>query len=149
MAHDFKKFPELRNSQMEMYYFDSPHKQITEDFRAKVIKVIDGDTIRVKTDFRNFDFPIRFSITNAPELDEAGGLESALWLANRILGEEVDILIDQKNRVEKFGRLLGDVFHLGERISEVMLRERRAEVFGEFRLGEIPIFENWEVNLDK
>ena len=32
MAHDFKKWPELRNSQMALYYFESPHRQITEDF---------------------------------------------------------------------------------------------------------------------
>ena len=47
MAHDFKQFPELTNSQMVMYYFQSPHKQITEPFEAKVVKVTDGDTIRV------------------------------------------------------------------------------------------------------
>ena len=55
-THDFKRFPELTNGQMGLYYFDSPHKQIAENFFAKVVKVSDGDTIRVKADFRDFNF---------------------------------------------------------------------------------------------
>jgi len=73
MAHDFKRFPELTNRQMNLYYFESPHKQITQDFVAKVVKVTDGDTIRVKWEDRDFDFPIRFIDIAAPELDEIGG----------------------------------------------------------------------------
>ena len=37
MVHDFKAFPELTNSQMDLYYWDSPHKQITDDFDAVVV----------------------------------------------------------------------------------------------------------------
>ena len=61
MAHNFKLFPELTNNQMQFYYFESPHRQIIEDFRAKVVQVTDGDTIRVKWDERKFDFPTNFS----------------------------------------------------------------------------------------
>lgn len=129
-AHDFKEWPELTNSQMEIHYFASPHKQITEDFRARVVKIIDGDTIRVKADLRNFDFPVRLFGIDAPELGEEGGREAALWLKNRILGKEVDIIINQRHRVGKFGRLLGDVNHNGESMSEAMLREMLAVVFG-------------------
>ena len=39
MPHDFKRFPELTNSQMDFYYDDSPHPQITEDISVRVIKV--------------------------------------------------------------------------------------------------------------
>ena len=56
MAHDFKRYPELTNAQMGLYYFDSPHQQIAEDFWAKVIRVKDGDTIQVSCNFRDFDF---------------------------------------------------------------------------------------------
>ena len=48
MAHDFKTFPELTNNKMEIYYFESPHRQILEDFEGEVVKVTDGDTIHVK-----------------------------------------------------------------------------------------------------
>ena len=93
MAHDFKKFPELTNSQMDIHYFESPHEQIFENFHAKVVKVTDGDTIRVLWDRRNFDFPVRLIDINAPEMGE-GGEESQSWLERQILGKDVEILIN-------------------------------------------------------
>jgi len=113
MAHDFKRFPELTNSQMAFYYFDSPHQQIAEDFWARVVKVVDGDTIRVTCNFRDFDFPIRFSNIMAAEMNEENGGASKSWLESQILGEEVEIIVNKKNRVGKWGRLLGEVKHLG------------------------------------
>lgn len=131
MAHDFKKHPELSNSQMEIYYFESPHKQITEDFQGEVIRVIDGDTIRVKTDFRSFDFPIRLARIQAPEIDTREGIISKEYLENKILNKKVDILINYKNRTGKYGRLIGDIIFGGESMSEAMIRDRQAFVFGE------------------
>jgi micrococcal nuclease len=121
MAHDFKNFPELTNRQMQIYYFESPHKQILEDFKARVIKVIDGDTIRVQWDGRNFNFPIRFLNTAAPELDERGGLASQRFLENFLLNEEVDIVIDPNNRVEKWGRLLATIFIDGINVNQATI----------------------------
>lgn len=126
MAHDFKRFPELTNFQMAWYYHDSPHQQITEDFWAKVVKVTDGDTIRVATDFRDFNFPIRFSNIMAAELDEKGGKESQSWLESKILGEEVEIIVDPENRVEKWGRLLGRVRHKGFDMGELSMLEDKS-----------------------
>jgi len=118
MAHDFKKFPELTNNQMRLYYMDSPHKQITENFFAKVVKVTDGDTIRVTWEERDFNFPIRLSNIAAPELNEEGGKESKSWLEDQIMGEEITVIINKKNRVEKWGRLLGEILHMGININE-------------------------------
>ena len=126
MAHDFKRFPELTNSQMAFYYNGSPHQQIAEDFFAKVVKVSDGDTIRVTTDFRDFSFPIRFSNILAAELDEKGGPESKSWLEKQILGEEVEIIVNPKNRVEKWGRLLGKVRHLGFDMGELSIQNDKS-----------------------
>ena len=120
--HDFKKFPELTNDQMSMYYFQSPHKQITRDFFARVIKVHDGDTIRVQWNERDFDFPVRFANIAAPELNEDGGKESQKWLEDQILGEEVLIKINPNNRVGKWGRLIGYVNHLGMDVGEQSVR---------------------------
>ena len=120
-GHDFKRFPELSNSQMQFYYWESPHRQITEDFSARVVKVSDGDTIRVEWQERDFDFPIRIFNLAAPELNEKGGIESQRWLSKQILGEEVEILLSQ-TRVEKWGRLLADVMHRGMLISEDSVR---------------------------
>ena len=121
MAHNFKDFPELTNSQMQFYYFESPHKQIMEDFIAKVVKVIDGDTIKVKWDERDFDFPIRFANTAAPERKEPGGLESREWLREQVLGKEVTIEINPSNRVGKWGRILGTVILGGIDINQMSI----------------------------
>ena len=119
MAHDFNRFPELTNAQMDTYYFESPHKQIVDDFRAKVVKVHDGDTVTIEADFRDFTFPVRISNLAAPELNE-GGAESQKWLENRVLGKEVDIIVS-KARVEKWGRLLADIMQGGELMSEAVV----------------------------
>jgi len=113
MPHDFKRFPELQTSEMDVYYFESPHKQITENFTGRVIKVHDGDTITLSVDFRDFTFPVRFLETNSPELNEKGGAESRDWLSQRILNEEVEVKINPENRVGKFGRLLGEIIWRG------------------------------------
>jgi len=118
--HDFKKFPELTNNQMQFYYWESPHQQITEGFLASVVKVTDGDTIRVKTDFRDFDFPVRLRDIDAPEIKE-GGIASAKWLQSEILGQEVYIKINPYNRVGKWGRLIGDVILGGQSMSDLSL----------------------------
>jgi len=110
--HDYKNFPELTNQQINDFGFSSPFKQITEDFTARVVRVHDGDTITVQTDFRDFNFPIRFLDIDAPELNEGGGVARD-WLSQRLLNEEVMVMIDYFNRVGKYGRLLGRVVHNG------------------------------------
>ena len=133
MAHDFKKFPELTNNQMAFYYWDSPHKQITEGFIADVVKVTDGDTIRVRATFTDFDFPIRLARIQAKELKE-GGEESASWLRSQILNKEVYVAINSKNRVGKFGRLIGDIILGGDSMSDASIRSFRSVPFGETAL---------------
>ena len=118
--HDFKRFPELTNSQMQIYYFDSPHKQIIEPIIARVVKVIDGDTIRVEWSERDFSFPIRMAEVAAPELDERGGTEGQSFLEKQILGEEVEIR-PTRSRVEKWGRLLANVNFLGMDMSQQVI----------------------------
>jgi len=148
MAHDFKAFPELSNAQMEVYYFESPHKQITENFRARVVKVHDGDTITLSVDFRDFEFPVRFLGTNSPELNEEGGHESRDWLSQKILNEEVEIVINPNNRVGKFGRLLGMVFHRGININEESMMMGYSTTFERRSEGKLPNL-NKEFNIYK
>ena len=128
--HDFKKYPELTNSQMQFYYLESPHRQIMEGFPAMVTKVTDGDTIRVSCDFRDFDFPIRFLNINAPEMNE-GGQESKTWLENLITDKEIYIQINPRQRVGKFGRLLGNIFLDGINLNYESLREGHSVPFGQ------------------
>jgi len=144
MVHDFKRFPELRNNQIDEFYFDSPHKQITESFDATVVKVTDGDTIRVKCNFRDFDFPIRFSNIDAPEKDTRAGVNSKRWLENKILNANVHVKIDPRKRVGKWGRLLAEIIHIGRNINELSLDELQSVPFGELPDGAIPDVSNWE-----
>ena len=136
MARDWVNFPELWNSEFEFYYFDSPHKQITEDFFARVTRVIDGDTIMLEWVERDFEFPMRMLEVNAPEMSE-GGLESKKWLNEQVLGKEVEIKIDPKQRVGKFGRLLGFLFADGINMNEQSLSFGFSRPFGQ-DIGEFP-----------
>jgi endonuclease YncB( thermonuclease family) len=138
MAHDFKRFPELTNSQAELYYWDSPHRQIFEDFHARVVKVTDGDTIRVSVDFRDFDFPIRFLDIDAPEINEPNGEKVKRYLESRILGKTIDVDMNPKNRVDRWGRLLGKISEGGIDMGDDMLRQGMVTRFDQREEGEIP-----------
>ena len=127
--HDFKKFPELSNTQIDEFGFTSPHKQITEDFRAEVVKVHDGDTVTLSVDFRDFDFPLRLLDIDAPELNE-GGEVSREWLKGQIEGDIIEVRIDKNNRVGKYGRLLGKIISRGIDIGEMALAGGYAAPFG-------------------
>lgn len=148
MAHDFVKFPELTNRQMQIYYSQSPHRQILESFTAECRRVIDGDTIMVRWYGRNFDFPVRFNNTNALELSE-GGKEAKSWLKARIEGQTIDVLVDPKFRVGKFGRLLGTIHHNGMSIGQEMIQTGLASLFGRDKEGEIPDQSNLIPMIDK
>lgn len=137
-GHDFKRFPELTNSQLELYYFESPHKQILESFTARVVKVHDGDTITVRWIERDFDFPVRFLDTNAPELSEDGGFESRDWLEDRIKDKDVLIEINRNQRVGKFGRILGNVIWGGMSMNQQSIAEGFSTTFEGKKEGKIP-----------
>jgi len=141
MPHDFKKFPELTNSQMQLYYFESPHKQIFSNFSATVVKVTDGDTIRVKWRERDFDFPVRFMNIAAPELGEKGGVESQKWLEDLVYKREVEIGINPDVRVDKWGRLLGYVSIHGIDVGNEAVRAGKAKPWNDRGSGVVPDFE--------
>jgi len=147
MPHDFNKYPELRNREIEEMQFQSPHKQITEDFFATVVKVHDGDTVTLRVSFRDFDFPLRLFGIDAPELNE-GGEEARDWLKAMILNQIVLVLIDRKNRVDKYGRLLGKIFYGGRDIGEEEMMLGLAVPFSRRGEGEIPNI-NKELAIEK
>lgn len=144
--HDFQRFPELTNNQMTFYYFESPHEQITGDFFARVVKVTDGDTVNLVTDFRDFKFPFRIIGIDAPEMNADGGEEAKNHLKGLIEGMEVEVLIDPKERVEKWGRLLGDVRAMGMLVSEEMLMSGHAVEFS--KRGDRDFLTNLEKEFD-
>lgn len=140
--HDWIKYPELTNSQMKHLQYESPHPQIEDDFDAKVIRVVDGDTIILRTSFRDFEFPLRILDINAPEMNEGGG-EAKRWLKKRIENQEVKIIIEPKQRVGKYGRLLGRILHSGSDIGNEMESLHLVTAFDAHDEGEIPHTSYW------
>jgi len=140
--HDFNKFPELSNVQMQELYFTSPHVQYTRDFIAKVVKVHDGDTVTLTTYDRDFEFPLRLLNIDAAELSE-GGKVAKEWLSNRVLGELVEIQILMSNRVGKYGRLLGKIIHNGLDVGNEEIYQGISKAFGKKKEGEVPDIEKF------
>jgi len=138
MAHDFERFPELTNAQMQIYYFESPHKQIFESFNCQVTKVHDGDTITVRWPERDFDFPVRFANIAAPEMSEPGGKQAQSWLEKKVLNENITIKINPRKRVEKWGRLLGYIIHEGIDVGEEERAAGLCQMWRERNEGSIP-----------
>lgn len=144
MAHDFVNFPELTDSQMNFYYFESPFPQIVDSFEAKVVQVHDGDTVTLETDFRNFPFQLRLSNVNAPEVAEGQkALNATKWLSDQCLDSTVWIKMDRDNRVGKYGRLIGDIICDGLSMSDSMLRLGLVEDFAHKDEGDIPSQTKW------
>ena len=119
LNHDFKKYPELAYKQLQEIGYLSPFPQIEEDFEATVFKVVDGDTVRLVCDFRDFDFALRVLDYDAPEMN-AGGEKAKKYLQSRILHKKMHILIDKFQRIGKYGRLLGKIMVDGINVSEEM-----------------------------
>ena len=135
--HDFNAYPELTNTQLEELRWMSPHPQLEEDFTAEVVKVHDGDTVTLKTSNRDFSFPLRLHDIDAPELNE-GGEVARDYLAARIVGRLVTILVDRANRVDKYGRLLGRVVLDGLDMGQEMIHAGLVVPFGRKNEGHVP-----------
>ena len=145
--HDFAAFPELANTQLEVLRFTSPHPQISEDFEAVVVRVHDGDTVTLRTSFRDFDFPLRFLDIDAPEMN-AGGAIARDWLHNELMDASVQVRIDKNNRVDKYGRLLGRIYFNGLDIGQTMLYLGLVRSFSRRYEGQLPDI-NKELRIEK
>jgi micrococcal nuclease len=97
------------------FAFNTAH---ADDFAAKIIWVIDGDTVvaimnRHKTH-------IRLTNIDAPEKDQPYGDESRRALMDKVLKQEVRVTT---RGTDKYGRTLGELSVNGESINEAMVRE--------------------------
>lgn len=86
------------------------------EYRAEVVKVVDGDTLHVSIDL-GLDVRIRVTIRlagiNAPELSTAEGKEAKAWVQQWVEDVGIDgwvVVHTVKDRREKYGRYLGHVF---------------------------------------
>ena len=76
-----------------------------DQYEGRVIKVIDGDTIWVKSS--NKHIKIRLSYIDAPELKQTHGVRSKNFITNLVLDKNVQIHANKKDR---YNRHLGEVY---------------------------------------
>lgn len=93
---------------------------------AHVIKVIDGDSLRIE--LRGIQVDLRLLGIDAPEYNQPGGEAASefvkAWLAQ---GGTIDLEFDKK-RYGKYGRLLAWVWRDGHLLQEDLVRAGHAQV---------------------
>ena len=82
-----------------------PHYVLSEEYEAVVLKVIDGDTIYIKSD--NGRKKVRLRHIDAPEIRQSYGKEAKIFLDKQIDGKKIIVNSDYKDRQ---GRDIGDIF---------------------------------------
>lgn len=94
----------------------------THYLEAKVIAVHDGDTIRVTNQYGE-KLKIRLAYIDAPELNQAGGLESKNILSGEILNRKVQLEI---LNTDQYGRKVAKVILNGEDINLKQIEQGQA-----------------------
>jgi micrococcal nuclease len=84
------------------------------EYRAKIASVYDGDTLRADIDLGFGTWIARQNIRlygiDAPELGTPDGLAARDWLRNLLpVGTDI-VLITYKDKGDKYGRYLGDIY---------------------------------------
>ena len=84
-------------------------------YRARVDKVIDGDTLSVAFDFQldvSISQKLRLRGIDCPEIDSEEGKKARRFVESRLKGCDFIIVKTYKDRSDKFDRYLADVFYL-------------------------------------
>ena len=89
-----------------------------------VTKVIDGDTIEVRQEKRNYK--VRLSEIDAPEINQRFGTESKNFLASLILNEEIELIYTTEDR---YGRIVAKIYKDNKDINRSMVRNGLAWVY--------------------
>lgn len=89
-----------------------------------VTKVIDGDTIEVRQEKRNYK--VRLSEIDAPEINQRFGTESKNFLASLILNEEIELTYTTEDR---YGRIVAKIYKDNKDINRSMVRNGLAWVY--------------------
>ena len=108
-----------------------------EEEEAKVVKVHDGDTVTLRFSFWDFDVPFRILDINAPEMNEIGGILSRDYLKKRLLGKKVTVILGEQ-KIEKWGRMLGNILSDGMDIGEELILMGFATPFDDREDGKFP-----------
>lgn len=99
-----------------------------ESIHGKVIGVHDGDTLTMLVD-GNKKIKIRLAQIDAPESSQAFGQKSKQALAKKTFGKDAVII---QETVDRYGRIVGDVFVSGENINEIQVKQGMAWVYRQY-----------------
>ena len=109
-------------------------------YKAKVIKIVDGDTVYCDVDlgfyFSNKVMLFRLAGINAPELKGStreAGLKAKEYIIDRIADKDV-ILMSKKDKKDKYGRYLAYIYYQDETgnwtcINDLMVKDGVAVVY--------------------
>jgi micrococcal nuclease len=104
-------------------------------YRAEVVRVYDGDTIRVNLDLGfgmwMMDQSVRLRGINTPELrgeQRPDGIISRDALIGRLQGKKI-IISTEKDKSDKYGRWLGVIYLEGENINQWLVTEGYAKPY--------------------
>ncbi len=105
----------------------------TSVITGNVIKVVDGDTITIRTS--NGKVKIRFAQIDAPETSHFGskaqpyGKEAAMFLTSLVANRSVRVEVET---VDQYGRNVGTVYVDGNNINREMVKNGYAWVYREY-----------------
>lgn len=98
-----------------------------EEFNARVIAVLDGDTLLVLHD--GAKVKVRMANIDAPEKDQAFGMQARQSLADMVLRKQVSI---NSQAVDQYGRVVGLVSQGGRNINEEQVKRGMAWEYSHF-----------------
>ncbi len=98
-----------------------------KDFTARVIVVLDGDTLLVLRGKQKLK--VRLANIDAPEKEQAGGMASEQSLADLVQHQQVNV---SSRAVDAYGRIVGLVTVDGENVNEEQLRRGMAWEYSRF-----------------
>jgi micrococcal nuclease len=102
------------------------------EYRATVVRVIDGDTVALAVDL-GCDVTVRLTVrllgVNCPERGKVGALEAVTyarwWLKEA--GSGIITLQTTKDKREKYGRYLGQIYNeAGECLNDMLVEQGHA-----------------------
>jgi len=105
----------------------SLHVVSAEEFNARVIVVMDGDTVMVLRDGKKIK--IRLANIDAPESDQVFGKESRQALVNRVLKKQVHV---NSQAVDNYGRMIAEISVDGKSVNEEQVQNGMAWEYSHF-----------------
>ncbi|MGN2498866.1 thermonuclease family protein [Serratia nevei] len=107
-----------------------------KEIQGRVIRVLDGDTIEIKTlpeKLPVYEVPVRIRLLNidAPEKGQPFGRWSTEQLKSMVAGKAVTVIYDETDR---YGRVLGRITVNGYDVNRAMVRVGAAWVYERYNM---------------